>query len=89
MCLQNMPTKHPSGPKKGGLGRSWLDCRTAHGSPDRGRGAGGKVRWGSTGSREEEEAALGEPAQGVDSHTHGAGKHHAERWSCFNEKMLL
>lgn len=34
-------------------------------------------------------AALGEPAQGVDSYRHGAGKHHAERWSCFNEKMLL
>lgn len=35
-------------------------------------------------------AALGGPAQGVDSYRHGAGKHHAERWSsCFNEKMLL
>lgn len=37
----------------------------------------------------EEEAALGEPAQGVDSYRHGAGKHPVERWSCFNEKMLL
>lgn len=34
-------------------------------------------------------AALGEAAQGVDSYRHGAGKHQAERWSCFNEKMLL
>lgn len=34
-------------------------------------------------------AALGKPARGVDSSRHGAGKHHAERWSCFNEKMLL
>lgn len=77
----------------GAWGEVGLRCGTAHAPPDRGRSAGGEVCWGSTGSRKRRRgrrrAALGEAAQGVDSYRHGAGKHQAERWSCFNEKMLL
>lgn len=45
-----------------------------------------EVCWGS---RRRRRAALGEAAQGVDSYRHGAGKHQAERWSCFNEDASM
>lgn len=61
-----------------------MRCGTAAAPPDRGRGAGGER--GVLGKQEEEE---GEAAQGVDSYRHGAGKHQAERWSCFNEDASM
>jgi len=83
-CQQNTPLAR----RREAWGEVGLTCGTARAPADRGRGAGGEGCWGSTG-REEEEGALGGPAQGVDSYRHSAGKHRAERWSCFNEKMLL
>lgn len=83
-----MATKHAPGSKKG---RSWLDMWDCSCSSRSGKGRWGEVCRRSAGMRRRRrrKAALGGPAQGVDSYGHGAGKHHAERWSCFNEKMLL
>lgn len=52
------------------------------------RGEAGR-RCGATCAAPGRRGGGGSPGRGADSSRHGAGKRRAERWSRFNEEMLL